>query len=105
MDYGFHMAVTSWSARVSADMGALTQRGVNSFKFFMAYKGGVGCRGSAGRGAAGRRSRAGRGAAGLGAGAGQCEARLGAGQDSAGRGWAQLGPPSWSPLGGGEGVG
>lgn len=39
MDYGFHMAVTSWSDKVAADMAALTQRGVNSFKFFMAYKG------------------------------------------------------------------
>ncbi len=43
MDYGFHMAVTSWSDKVAADMAALAQRGVNSFKFFMAYKGaGVG---------------------------------------------------------------
>jgi dihydroorotase-like cyclic amidohydrolase len=40
MDYGFHMAVTSWSDRVAADMGALAAKGVNSFKFFMAYKGG-----------------------------------------------------------------
>ena len=40
MDYGFHMAVTSWSARVAADMASLARRGVNSFKFFMAYKGG-----------------------------------------------------------------
>lgn len=40
MDYSFHMAVTSWSPRVAADMGALVARGVNSFKFFMAYKGG-----------------------------------------------------------------
>ncbi|KAL4420181.1 hypothetical protein ABPG77_008317 [Micractinium sp. CCAP 211/92] len=39
MDYGFHMAVTSWSDKVAADMATLTQRGVNSFKFFMAYKG------------------------------------------------------------------
>jgi dihydropyrimidinase len=40
MDYGFHVAVTSWSARVAADMGTLVaQRGVNSFKFFLAYKG------------------------------------------------------------------
>ena len=40
MDYGFHMAVTSWSARVAADMASLARKGVNSFKFFMAYKGG-----------------------------------------------------------------
>ncbi|KAI7845659.1 hypothetical protein COHA_000773 [Chlorella ohadii] len=39
MDYGFHIAVTSWSDKVAADMAALAQRGVNSFKFFMAYKG------------------------------------------------------------------
>lgn len=39
MDYGFHMAVTSWSDQISKDMGALTERGINSFKFFMAYKG------------------------------------------------------------------
>ncbi len=37
---GFHVAVTSWSERVAADMGTLvSQHGVNSFKFFMAYKG------------------------------------------------------------------
>ena len=40
MDYGFHMAVTAWSAEVAAQMAALTERhGINSFKFFMAYKG------------------------------------------------------------------
>ena len=40
MDYGFHVAVTSWSDRVAADMAtAVAQHGVNSFKFFMAYKG------------------------------------------------------------------
>eukprot|EP00877_Chromochloris_zofingiensis_P011631 jgi/Chrzof1/6721/Cz19g06250.t1 len=38
-DYGFHMAVTSWSDKVAADMEALSQQGINSFKFFMAYKG------------------------------------------------------------------
>lgn len=38
MDYGFHMAVTSWSPKVAADMAALVKEGVNSFKFFMAYK-------------------------------------------------------------------
>jgi dihydropyrimidinase len=38
MDYGFHMAVTSWSPKVAADMGALVKQGINSFKFFMAYK-------------------------------------------------------------------
>jgi len=40
MDYGFHMAVTSWSDKVSDDMEKLAKlRGINSFKFFMAYKG------------------------------------------------------------------
>lgn len=39
MDYGFHMAVTSWSNQVAADMAALVGKGINSFKFFMAYKG------------------------------------------------------------------
>lgn len=39
MDYSFHMAVTSWSDQVAHDMEALTEQGINSFKFFMAYKG------------------------------------------------------------------
>ena len=40
MDYSFHMAVTSWNDKISEQMGLLTQRhGINSFKFFMAYKG------------------------------------------------------------------
>lgn len=38
MEYGFHMAVTSWSPKVAADMAALVKEGINSFKFFMAYK-------------------------------------------------------------------
>lgn len=39
-DYGFHVAITSWSARVHEEMGVLTrEHGVNSFKHFMAYKG------------------------------------------------------------------
>lgn len=32
------MAVTAWSEEVSADMAAMVAEGVNSFKFFMAYK-------------------------------------------------------------------
>jgi dihydropyrimidinase len=37
---GLHVAVTSWSERVAEDMRALVEaHGVNSFKFFMAYKG------------------------------------------------------------------
>ncbi|KAL6777684.1 DHP1 [Auxenochlorella protothecoides x Auxenochlorella symbiontica] len=39
MDYGFHMAVTSWSDKVSRDMATVAAQGINSFKFFMAYKG------------------------------------------------------------------
>jgi dihydropyrimidinase len=40
MDYGFHMAVTSWSSKVSDDMKTLVDRhGINSFKYFLAYKG------------------------------------------------------------------
>jgi dihydroorotase-like cyclic amidohydrolase len=37
-DYGFHMAVIKWDAQVAEDMGKLVQQGINSFKFFMAYK-------------------------------------------------------------------
>jgi len=39
MDYGFHMAVTKWDDQVAADMATLAGLGINSFKFFMAYKG------------------------------------------------------------------
>lgn len=39
MDYGFHMAITKWDEQVSRDMGTLVAEGINSFKFFMAYKG------------------------------------------------------------------
>ena len=40
MDYGFHMAVTRWDDQARADMGWLAaEKGINSFKFFMAYKG------------------------------------------------------------------
>jgi len=39
-DYGFHVAITWWSDQVSEEMGILArERGVNSFKHFMAYKG------------------------------------------------------------------
>jgi dihydropyrimidinase len=38
-DYSFHVAVTWWSDQVYEDMGTLVrERGVNSFKHFMAYK-------------------------------------------------------------------
>jgi dihydropyrimidinase len=38
-DYSFHLAVTWWSERVEQQMAACVDRGVNSFKHFMAYKG------------------------------------------------------------------
>lgn len=38
-DYSFHVAITSWSSQIREEMGVLTrERGVNSFKHFMAYK-------------------------------------------------------------------
>jgi dihydropyrimidinase len=40
MDYGFHMAITKWDEDVSKDMEVMVKdKGINSFKFFMAYKG------------------------------------------------------------------
>ena len=39
MDYGFHMAVTQWNDDVDKEMEYAVQQGINSFKFFMAYKG------------------------------------------------------------------
>lgn len=40
MDYSFHMGVTSWSDKVGDQMMKLAEdHGINSFKFFMAYKG------------------------------------------------------------------
>ncbi len=38
-DYGFHMAVTGWSEQIFNDMAVVVDRGVNTFKHFMAYKG------------------------------------------------------------------
>jgi len=39
-DYSFHVAVTWWSEKVAEEMEILArERGVNSFKMFMAYKG------------------------------------------------------------------
>ncbi|MDX1500646.1 MAG: dihydropyrimidinase [Woeseiaceae bacterium] len=41
-DYSFHVAVTWWDDTVHADMETLVkERGVNSFKHFMAYKGAI----------------------------------------------------------------
>ncbi|KAG9454922.1 hypothetical protein H6P81_007826 [Aristolochia fimbriata] len=40
MDYGFHMAITKWDENVSKEMEIMVRdKGINSFKFFMAYKG------------------------------------------------------------------
>jgi len=39
-DYGFHMAVTSWSEQVFDEMAIVVKTyGINTFKHFMAYKG------------------------------------------------------------------
>lgn len=41
-DYSFHVAITWWSDQVKRDMQTLVrERGVNSFKHFMAYKGAI----------------------------------------------------------------
>ena len=43
-DYSFHVAVTWWDETVAADMTTLArERGVNSFKHFMAYKNAIMC--------------------------------------------------------------
>ncbi|KZV57606.1 dihydropyrimidinase family protein [Dorcoceras hygrometricum] len=40
MDYGFHMAITKWDNSVAREMELMVKdKGINSFKFFMAYKG------------------------------------------------------------------
>ncbi len=39
VDYGFHMAITNGSDPALADMDAMVEAGVCSFKLFMAYKG------------------------------------------------------------------
>ena len=38
-DYSFHMAVTWWGEQVWKEMPEVVKRGVNTFKYFMAYKG------------------------------------------------------------------
>ncbi len=41
-DYSFHVAITWWSDKVREEMGVLARdKGVNSFKHFMAYKGAI----------------------------------------------------------------
>ncbi len=38
-DYSLHVAVTWWTKQVSEEMGVLVrERGINSFKMFLAYK-------------------------------------------------------------------
>jgi dihydropyrimidinase len=39
IDYGFHMSITGWSERLWSEMATVVDRGVNTFKHFMAYKG------------------------------------------------------------------
>ncbi|KAK4482791.1 hypothetical protein RD792_009961, partial [Penstemon davidsonii] len=40
MDYGFHMAITKWDETISREMEIMVEeKGINSFKFFLAYKG------------------------------------------------------------------
>lgn len=42
IDYGFHMTVSWWGPRFSEEMDALVRdHGITSFKFFLAYKGGL----------------------------------------------------------------
>ena len=38
-DYSFHMAVTWWGEQVFSEMADIVDRGITSFKHFMAYKG------------------------------------------------------------------
>ena len=38
-DYSFHMAVTWWGEQVFDEMPKVVERGINTFKHFMAYKG------------------------------------------------------------------
>lgn len=38
-DYGFHVSITGWTDRTAQQMAECIDRGVNSFKHFMAYKG------------------------------------------------------------------
>jgi dihydropyrimidinase len=42
VDYGLHMTVSWWGARFASEMATLVRtHGVSSFKFFLAYKGGL----------------------------------------------------------------
>lgn len=38
-DYSFHVAITNWSSKIESQLQRIARdRGVNSFKFFLAYK-------------------------------------------------------------------
>ncbi len=38
-DYSYHMCITGWSEQIFDDMAKVVDRGINTFKHFMAYKG------------------------------------------------------------------
>lgn len=38
VDYGFHLAISDWNAAIQAEMTAVIEQGVSSFKLYMAYK-------------------------------------------------------------------
>jgi dihydropyrimidinase len=38
-DYSYHMCITGWSQQIFEEMAAVVDRGINTFKHFMAYKG------------------------------------------------------------------
>lgn len=38
-DYSYHMCITGWSEEIFHDMAKVVDRGINTFKHFMAYKG------------------------------------------------------------------
>ncbi|MDX5594245.1 dihydropyrimidinase [Pseudovibrio sp. SPO723] len=38
-DYSYHMAITSWNEQIFNEMQQVVDRGINTFKHFMAYKG------------------------------------------------------------------
>lgn len=38
-DFSFHMAITGWNEQIFGEMAEITNRGITSFKHFMAYKG------------------------------------------------------------------
>ena len=39
-DFGFHMSITNWSEQIFNEMADVVSKGLNTFKHFMAYKGG-----------------------------------------------------------------